>query len=167
MAAEKYFREYRSQHKTVHPAAIKDYATSMNFQNKTQELNKVESFYDQKRASQLATVKNTSIIMCIVFAALCGVGALASLICNFMLDGNGLLILMGVLLVFAAILVIAAVVNYFGNIRRRKEINENADRALKYAKDIIEKLFVEHDEYLVKYDECNRIADDIILAIER
>lgn len=167
MAAEKYFREYRGQHKTVHPAAIKDYATSMNFQNKPQELNKVESFYDQKRASQLATVKNTSIIMCIVFAILCGVGGLASFICNFMLDGNGLLILMGVMLVFAAILVIAAIANYFGNIRRRKEINENADRALKYAKGVIDKLFVEHDEYLVMYDESDRIADDIILAIER
>ena len=74
---------------------------------------------------------------------------------------------MGVMFVFAAILVIAAIANYFGNIRRRKEINENADRALKYAKGVIEKLFVEHDEYLVMYDESDRIADDIILAIER
>jgi len=168
MAAEKYFSEYRSQHKVVHPASIKDYVTIMNFENKTQEMNKIENFYEQKRASQLATIKNTSIIMCIVFAILCGVGGIASFICSFMLDnGIGLVILMGVLLVFAAILAIAAVVNYFGNIRRRKEINENFERALQYAKQVAEKLFVEHDEYLIAYDENDRIADDIVLAIER
>ena len=43
-AAQKYFAEYRCRHKLVHPAAIKDYATDMDFSNKAVELKKVDDF---------------------------------------------------------------------------------------------------------------------------
>ena len=166
-AAEKYFNEYRSKHKTVHPAAIKEYNTDMNFNNKANELKKVEDFYAKKRASQLATIKNTSIVLCIVFASLCVLGGIASVICNGMVEGDLLLVVMGFLLVLAVILAISALCNFWGNKRKRKNIMDSTESSLNNAKKIIETLFSEHAQYLSAYDENDRIAEDIVFAINR
>ena len=166
-AAEKYFNEYRSRHKMVHPATIKDYNTEMNFNNETAEINKVEAFYTQKRASQLSTVKNTSIILCIVFAALCFIGGIASLVCNNMVEGNVLLFVMGFLFVLTVVLAISAVGNFFGNKKKRKNIMDSTENSLINAKKIVEALFSEYAQYLSMYDENDRVAEDIVFAINR
>ena len=166
-AVQKYFREYRSKHKTVHPAAIKDYTTDMDFNNKTGELNKVEAFYTRKKESQLATVTNTSIIMCIVFASICFIGGIVSLVLNAGKEGNGLLVAMGFLFVLAVGLALGAVVNYFGNIKKRKNIVETTEKALDNAKRLVEALFTEHAQYIIMYDENDRLSDDIIFAVKR
>lgn len=166
-AVQKYFREYRSKHKTVHPAAIKDYTTDMDFNNKMGELNKVEAFYTRKKESQLATVTNTSIIMCIVFASICFIGGIVSLVLNAGKEGNGLLVAMGFLFVLAVGLALGAVVNYFGNIKKRKNIVETTEKALDNAKRLVEALFTEHAQYIIMYDENDRLSDDIIFAVKR
>ncbi len=166
-AVKKYTAEYRAQVKSVHPVAIKDYATQMNFNNKDAEVRKVNEFYNRKRDSQLATVKNTTMIMCIVFAALLFVGGIACLICNGMVEGGILLILMGVCFVATVVLVIMAIANYFGNKRRIREIIKNNEVALANVLAIVDKLFAEYAEYQKLYVEFDRVVDDILYAVER
>lgn len=166
-AAKKYFEEYRSKHKMVHPATIKDYSTTMDFNNESAEFNKVEEFYRQKRASQLATVKNTSIILCIIFAALCFVGGIVSLVFNGRVEGNALLVLMGFLFVITIILVICAIANHFGNKKKRRNIIASTEASLENAKKIIDTLINEHSLYIARYTEHDRVADDILAAINR
>ena len=166
-AAERYFNEYRSKHKMVHPATIKDYNTDMNFNNKSAEIRKVEDFYSKKRMAQLATVKNTSVILSIIFAALSFIGGIVSLACNNKVDGNILLVVMGILFVLAAGLAINAVCCFFGNKKKCKNIMESTQKSLDNAKRVIEALFDEYSRYLAAYDENDRVAKDIIFAINR
>ncbi len=166
-AVEKYFEEYRSRHKVVHPVTIKDYSTEMNFNNQTAELSKVDDFYIKKREIQLATVKNTSTILCIVFAALCFVGGIVSLVCNNMLDGNILIGIMGVLFVLTVVLTLSAVGNFFKNKKKRKNIANSIEDSMNNAKKIVESLFVEFAQYLIMYEENDNVAEDIMFAINR
>ncbi len=166
-AAQKYFAEYRAAHKFSHPVAIKDYATEMNFKNKAKEDSKIEQFYERKKAAQLATVKNTSMILCIVFAALCLVGGLASLIVGAVADMTFMFVLMALLIIGAIALAITAVVTFFGNKRKRKNIVETNDANLAKGKEIIDHLFAEFDQYVTAYDESDRISEEIVFAIKR
>lgn len=166
-AAQKYFAEYRAELKDSHPVAIKDYSTEMNFKNKAAEIKKVEDFYSKKKTAQLATVKNTSIILCIVFAAICLIGGVASFVYNGFIEGNAMLILMGFLLVMTVILALSAVVNLFRNKKKRKNIVETNDSNLLKAKEIVDNLFVEYGQYQSAYEDSDRLADEIVFAIKR
>ena len=139
----------------------------MNFGNKSGEISKVESFYSKKRASQLATVKNTSIIICIVLAALCFVGGIVSLVCNGSVDGDFLIGVMVFLFIVAVALALGAVATYFGNKKKREDIVTSTEKSLASAKETIEAIFAEYAKYIAKYEENDRLSDDIIFAIKR
>ena len=166
-AVGKYLMEYRSRHKMIHPATIKDYNTEMNFNNKTDELNKVEHFYKQKSDSQLTTIKNTSFYMCIIFAVICFIGGFVALVIDNMSGRNFWIGIIGLMFVLTVVLTLSAVGYYFGNKKKRKSILVSTNEAINSTKKIVENLFDEYAQYLAIYDENDRMADDIMFAINR
>ncbi|MBR6728436.1 MAG: hypothetical protein IKM08_09615, partial [Clostridia bacterium] len=165
-AVKKYANEYRSCIRDVHPVGIRDYTTQMNFTNKNMEQQKVESYYRAKKMAQLSAVKNTSIVVSIVLAALLFIGGIASLIASFSV-GEGLLALMGVCLVAAIICGVNAVLSHFRNKRKRQKIAEDNAAALAAALEIIEHLFTEYAQYMNAYTENDNVIKDIEFAIAR
>ncbi len=165
-AANKYFSEYRAQQKDTHPVTIKDYSTEMNFRQKEKEVKKAEDFYAKKKAAQLATVKNTSMILCIVFAAIALAGGIALFIYQ-KVNGSDSLVFLILGAVIAVILAVCAIVSYFGNKKRIKDITIGNEEAAKRVKEIIETLFGEYAEYKAMYEENDGLANEIIFAIRR
>lgn len=162
-AAQMYFNEYRTKNKSIHPVIIKDYSTDMNFSNKSKEISKVEEFYSKKKNSQLATVKNISVIVCLILAAICFAGGVVSLIGG---DGSSP-VPMILAFVLMACLVLCAVVLFFGNKNKRRKIIETNRANLKKAKEIIEHLFDEYGQYQIAFEESDSLASEIIFAIKR
>ncbi len=166
-AAHNYFNEYRKNNRENHPVAIKDYQTTVNFKSREPELRKAEAFYEKKKASQLATVKDTAFILCIVFAALSLVAGVVAIIFAAVLD-NFLLVVLGIVLgVVAVLLVPLGILKFFSNKKKRKMIIASNDAMLIKVKEIICKLYEEYAQYITEYDRFDHVAEEIIFAIQR
>lgn len=160
MAYKAYVSEYRGAMSKTHPVAIKDYATTMNFEDKAGEMKKAEAFYEQKKANQIASVKNTNVILCIVFAVL----ALAGGIASFIGVGAALGI---VCIVLSLALGGGAFLCIKSNQKKKEDIAKACDAALAKTRQVIEALFTDFAEYCKVFAEKDRIAKDVAFAIKR
>lgn len=74
-AAQAYFANYRAMYREVHPVQILDYATDVDFAQEAGEISKVEGFYQQQQAQELAQVKNILAFVAFGLGIACGVAA--------------------------------------------------------------------------------------------
>ena len=166
-AAQKYFSEYRSKNKTTYTVRIKDYLTQTNFEDKSAENSKIEEFYNNKKITQLATVKNTSIILCIVFAVICFISGIVAFIYNRIMENNYMFIIMCAMLILTVFLSLSALIKSFKNKKKRKNIVESIDSSIIQTKSIVDSLFDEFKNYQSAYEDSDHIADEILFAIKR
>lgn len=166
-AIEEYVEGYRAAVKDVHPVAIKDYGTQMDFRRKENEMTKVSQYYENKKKTQLAAVKNTAIVVSLVLAALLLVGGVVCLVMEAIKHQSFWSVLCVICVIAAVCLGIKALATHFGNKKKRKQIIESNDAALAHAREIIEKLFEEYVRYTAVYAENDRIVDDIEFAVMR
>lgn len=165
-ATEKYYKEYRALKTNTHPVEVREYNTNMDFNNKTVEEQKAKKFYNDKLNAQLATVKNTPVVLCIIFAALCFIGGIVAMICKNSL-GAGATVLMVFCMLGAIVLAIMAVVKSISNKKKKEMIKQNIERLLQNLLAVITKLFDENAEFLRLYDEFDRVTEQIDYAIKR
>ncbi len=159
-AFDDYVKDYRSKMKYAHPAVIKDYATTLDFNAREREIQKAELYYDNKKKAQLAAVKNTAIVLAIVFAVLCVAGAIVSVVFS-------LIPLMIVALVAAAACGVSAFVTNIRNKKKRDMICKKAIQDTENCTKILNSIFVDFDAYVKSYQEYDRVVEQVNYAVKR
>lgn len=151
-AVDQYTEHYRSRIKDVHPAVLGDYSTEVDFRNRSGETQKIASYYEAERESQLSQIKY---ILSIVGAVLGVVG-----IAGIFYLGLASLILTGVG-------VIMAVYNVVSNNMQKKHIIETCELNIRNKNSLMDQLFEEYASYQKLYAEYDAYNSRIIETLDQ
>lgn len=146
-AADLYFSKYRSMYKAIHPVNIFDYSTDANLANESGEISKIESFYQDRRREELATVKDLSAYIAFVVGVACGVAAF--FVHLLLLVGAGIGAVMG-----AGIII--------SNKYKRKNIILKIQTQKNNVLDIMHKLVLEHEKMKELYTGFDGVSTRIL-----
>lgn len=149
-AANRYVERYRAMYKNVHPVEILDYKTDVDFTQQANENSKVESFYQEQQAQELAQVKDTGAYVAFGVAGVC---AVASPFLSFLLlIGTGIGAAIG-----AGILI--------SNKFARKNIVLRIQKQKANVLDNLHKIFGEFETFKGIYKERDDVSERIFEAL--
>jgi hypothetical protein len=149
-AANRYVERYRAMYKNVHPVEILDYKTDVDFTQQANENSKVESFYQEQQAQELAQVKDTGAYVAFGVAVVC---AVASPFLSFLLlIGTGIGAVIG-----AGILI--------SNKFARKNIVLRIQKQKANVLDNLHKIFGEFETFKGIYKERDDVSERIFEAL--
>ena len=151
-AAQQYANRYRSKVKDVHPATIGDYSTDVDFRNRSGEAQKITSYYEEMKQSQLSQIKY---VMTIIGAVL-AVGGLI-----------GIAYLGTASLVISAVGILMAVYNVISNNMQKKQIIKTCELNINSKNELMDQLFEEYKLWKKKYEEYDVYFEKIEDALEQ
>lgn len=152
-AIEQYNEHYRSRKKDVHPAVLGDYSTEIDFNNREGERQKITTYYEAERDSQLSQIK---FIVAIVGAIICAAGI-----------GITVYLMTPACLVLSVTGAVLIVYNIISNNMQKKHINETCLLNIKNKNDIMDGLFAEYQVYKQELDEYDAYYDKVIEALDQ
>ncbi|MBQ8559440.1 MAG: DUF308 domain-containing protein [Tyzzerella sp.] len=145
-AIEQYIEHYRKRVKSKHPAVIGDYNTEVNFHDRAEESNKIQTYYESERETQLSQIKYTVSIVGAILAVAGIVGIF------FMGVGSIVLSVIGVIMV---------VYNVLSNNKQKKHIMETCLLNIKNKNELMDQLFSEYETMKKQYEEYDSYAERI------
>lgn len=151
-AAQQYANRYRSKVKDVHPAIIGDYSTDVDFRNRSGETQKITSYYEEMKQSQLSQIKY---VMTIIGAVL-AVGGLI-----------GIAYLGTASLVISAVGILMAVYNVISNNMQKKQIIKTCELNINSKNELMDQLFEEYKLWKKKYEEYDAYFEKVEDALEQ
>ena len=151
-AAQQYANRYRSKVKDVHPATIGDYSTDVDFRNRSGESQKITSYYEEMKQSQLSQIKY---VMTIIGAVL-AVGGLI-----------GIAYLGTASLVISAVGILMAVYNVISNNMQKKQIIKTCELNINSKNELMDQLFEEYKLWKKKYEEYDAYFEKVEDALEQ
>lgn len=151
-AAQQYANRYRSKVKDVHPATIGDYSTDVDFRNRSGEAQKITSYYEEMKQSQLSQIKY---VMTIIGAVL-AVGGLI-----------GIAYLGTASLVISAVGILMAVYNVISNNMQKKQIMKTCELNINSKNELMDQLFEEYKLWKKKYEEYDAYFEKVEDALEQ
>ena len=146
-AANKYFDQYRSMYKDIHPVQILDYSSDVSFQQEATENNKVESFYQEMQRNEMANVKDLGAYIAFAVAVASGI---ASPFVNLML------------LIGTAVAGVVGAGILISNRFKRKNIILRVQKQKSNVLEILHKMFVEYESFKSLYKERDEISERIM-----
>lgn len=145
-AANKYFDQYRSMYKDIHPVQILDYSSDISFQQEAAENNKVETFYQEMQKNEMASVKDVGAYVAFGIAVASGI---ASPFINLML------------LIGTAVAGVVGAGILISNRFKRKNIILRVQKQKSNVLEILHKMFVEYESFKSLYKERDEISERI------
>ncbi len=145
-AIENHTNEYRKVDNVHLPIKINDYSTTADFSSTSNEEQKVRTFYEEKRDSSLAEIKN---LAAYIAFAVAGVAAVASPFVSF------------ALLILTVIAIGFGVVTLLGNKSARKDIEMKCMNDINAAIEVFHCLADERNKYLNELAEFDAYVEQI------
>ncbi len=145
-AAEVHAEEYRAQRKSTCAVTIGDYSTAANFKRGDEEHSKINTYYNEKKNTELSAIK--------AWPAFIGFGAAALALAGSLFVGYWLL----------AVTVGGAGFGLFkllSNRSKKKQIIQRYDESIRITGDTMSKLFEEFDRYSKELDEYDAYYEQI------
>ena len=97
-AIHSYFEDYRNLNKKEYLIKVNDYSSNTNFEHDQIEKAKIEKFYAEKQAKELATIKNIGAYLSIGGGIICGIAAFFTSFLFFIGLAIGLIVGMGMII---------------------------------------------------------------------
>lgn len=145
-AVTRFVDEYRRRIKTTYEIRINEYSTVADFKDETKELNKITTFFTEKKNGLIAEIKNLTTYVAFGASALATVGAFFA--------GYWLL---AVTLICAGF----GIGKYLINKTKRKQLEFECQDKIRNTKDILEKMFSEYSDYEKNFTEYDGKYDRI------
>ena len=148
-----YVQNYRDRVKDIHPGVLGDYSTHINFNNRLEESQKIETYYENERDIKLGQIKYVAAIIGAVICAL----------------GVGVSIYFQDMTCLYAVLVGAVIIvyNIVSNNMQKKHIQETCQLNIKSKNEMMDVLFLEYEIYKQALSENDSYYDKILTALDQ
>lgn len=152
-AVDQYVENYRKRKKDIHPAALGDYSTEIDFNNRDGERKKIAAHYEGERDSQLSQIKYA---LAIIGAVICAGGV-----------GLTVYLMTPACLIVSAAGAALAIYNIISNNRLKKHINETCLLNINNKNDLMDNLFTEYGIYKQELAEYDSYYEKITAALDQ
>lgn len=148
-----YVENYRKRKKDTHPAALGDYSTEIDFNDRSGETQKITNHYENERDAKLSQIKY---LAAIIGAIICAAGIGVTI--YFMTPACLMISLAGGVL---------TVYNIISNNIQKKHIRETCQLNINNKNEMLDVLFDEYEIYKEKFAEYDSYYEKILSALNQ